>query len=705
MRRTASRILVAAGTVAVTVAALTAAASAVAVNPGTPRQGSLTQAGPLAEHGFPAWYRDSNGVRLEACTTLDDPLCSALADEVPDPSRPVSYPDNFPGEFFYQLADATLTLTGGAQATVGMDLEGAWAQEEVVDGDQIVFGRVRVRFPAPTGEKYRITHPYGIDELVSENGAVNSTEDIGTTPGAFGGALSSRIGPFLKWDPAVAPAAPAGYVGDPAVNHRVVGSPYGTNFVKIERIDAAGAVLAEVGRTDVFSIQGRYATNSSVTVDQATYTVGADGKGVVEVYASSDPGQAIEITGNAALGFRTTRLRGQDGRYYGRLPVTGSVPAGASVEVVNVSDNPVTRRTRPLVDVVTVARAVYDAAQHTLTVTAESSDRDSTPGTLTVTGFGPLTAAAFTDVYAPPATVTVTSSKGGSTTVPVTGAGAPMLPDAPVATAPTPVNAMAGQTVTLDGSASLGAIDTYAWRQTSGPAVSLTGAGTAKATFAATAAGTYTFELVVTGPGGASDPMTVTAVISPVVATVASAGPDQSVIRGRTVTLDASASQGTTSVGWRQVSGPAVTLTGATTTRPTFTLPQIPLPAAPGPNPNYAVTDTPLTFEVIATGPRGSATDQVVVTAQPETLSSLVVRYRTRGEWRISGTSNLLAAQRVAVVLGPNLKGQVIATATVDATGAFDVRPTTPNPGTVTTVSFVSATGAQVLAVPITVTS
>ncbi len=705
MRRTASRILVAAGTVAATVAALTAVASAVPVSPATPRQGGLTQAGPLAEHGFPAWYRDSNGVRLEACTTLDDPLCRALADEVPNPSQPVSYPDNFPGEFFYQLADATLTLTGGAQASVGMDLEGAWAQEEVVDGDQIVFGRVRVRFPAATGEKYRITHPYGIDELVSVNGAVNSTEDVGTTPGAFGGALSSRIGPFLRWDPAVAPAAPAGYVGDPAVNHRVVGSPYGTNFVKIERIDAAGTVLAEVGRTDVFSIQGRYATNSGVTLDQATYTVGADGKGVVEVYASSDPGQAIEVSGNATMGFRTTRLRGQDGRYYGRLPVTGSVPAGASVEVVNVSDNPVTRKARPLVDVVTVARAVYDAGQHTLTVTAESSDRDSTPGTLTVTGFGPLTAAAFTDVFAPPATVTVTSSKGGSTTVPVTGAGAAMLPDAPVAAAPTPVNAMAGQTVTLDGSGSLGAIDSYAWRQTSGPAVSLTGAGTAKATFAAAATGTYTFELVVTGPGGVSDPMTVTAVISPVVATVANAGPDQSVIRGRTVTLDASASQGTTSVSWRQVSGPTVTLAGATTTRPTFTLPQIALPAAPGPNPNYAVTSAPLTFEVTATGPRGSATDQVVVTAQPETLSNLVVRYRTRGEWRISGTSNLLADQRVAVVLGTNLKGQVIATATVDATGAFDVRPTTPNPGTVTTVSFISATGAQVLAVPITITS
>ncbi len=704
MRRTASRILVAAGTVAATVTALTAVASAVPVRPATPRLGSLTQVGPVTDHGFPVWYEDSNGVRLDACTTPDDPLCPGIPNEDPDPD-PNLPPAlvGFPDEFFYQQASATLTLTGGAQATVGMDLEGAWANDKVVVGDEIVFGRVRIRFPAPAGQKYRITHPYGIDEVVSD-GAVNFTEDISRTPRAFGGALGSRIGPFLKWDPAVAPAAPAGYVGDPAVNHRVVGSPYGTNFVKVERIDAAGTVLAEVGRTDLFSIQGRYATNSGVNLDQATYTVGADGKGVVEVYASSDPGQAVEITGNATLGFRTTRLRGQNGRYYGRLPVTGSVPAGASVEIVNASDSPVTRKTRPLVDVVAVSRAVYDATQHTLTVTAESSDRDSNPGALTVTGFGPLTGTAFTDVSAPPAAVTVTSSKGGSTTVPVTGTGAAMLPGAPVATAPTPVNGMVGQTVTLDGSGSLGAIDSYTWRQTSGPAVSLTGASTARATFAAATTGTYTFELVVTGPGGVSAPMTVTAVITPVVAVVASAGPDQSVIRGRTVTLDASGSQGTASVSWRQVSGPAVTLNGATTTRPTFTLPQIALPDVPGPNPNYAVNNAPLTFEVAATGPRGSATDQVVVTPQPETLSNLVARYRTRGEWRISGTSSLLAGQKVAVVLGPNLKGQVIATATVDATGAFDARLTTPNPGAVTTVSFVSATGAQALAVPITVT-
>src|SRR5215210_8309181 len=126
--------------------AIPVTAIAVPVAPDTPRTGSLTQVGPLAGHGFPAWYKDSNGVRLEACVTLDDPLCSTLPDEVPNPDEPISYPDNFPGEFFYQLAGATVTdATDGIDLSIGMDLEGAWAAEEVVEGDQMVFGRIRIR--------------------------------------------------------------------------------------------------------------------------------------------------------------------------------------------------------------------------------------------------------------------------------------------------------------------------------------------------------------------------------------------------------------------------------------------------------------------------------------------------------------------------------------------------------------------------------
>ncbi|MEU8656010.1 PKD domain-containing protein [Actinoplanes philippinensis] len=706
MKKKLRRLAVTAGVTVAVIAPLAGTAAAVVVTTAT-RQGSLTQAGPLAEHGFPAWYRDSNGVRLEACTTLDDPLCSTLPDEVPNPDAPVSYPDNFPGEFFYQLAGAQMTLANGVDFGLGMDLEGAWAAEEVRDGDQMVFGRIRIRFDAVEGTRYRITHPYGVDDLTATDRGVNMTEDIGTTPGAFGQALSSRVGPFLKWDPSIAPAAPAGYIGDPGVDHRVIGSPYGTNFVHVEQLDtASGAVVADLGTTDLFSVQGRYATNSGVDIDQATYTVGSDGTGVIEVYASSEPGQSIEVSANAALGFRATKLRGSNGHYYGRFPVTGSVPPGAEIEVVNSSDRPVAKKKRKLVDVIRVTDARYDADNGTLTVAATSSDADATPPQLSVTGFGPINGP-FTGVLAPPAAVTVTSSSGGSTTVPLTGSGRAFVPDLPVANAVAVTGAVAGQRVTLDGAGSTGAIDAYSWTQTGGPAVILTGAATPTASFVATQAGTYDFRLIVSGPGGASLPVTVHITVTGAAPAVAKAGADQSVVRGRTVALDGSASTGAETYQWRQVSGPAVTLTGATSAKPTFAYPALTLPAAPGPNATYVYNNDPVVLELTATNPAGSSTARVTVRPVAETFTGLTVRYRTgNNEWRISGTSSLLAGQRITAVLGGTLAGRVVGTpATVDAAGAFSIRVTGPNPGTIRTLSLVSTTGGQVLGFPVTVTN
>ncbi|MFC7534399.1 hypothetical protein [Actinoplanes sp. GCM10030250] len=708
MKNTLSRWGITAGVIVAVVAPLASTAAAVVIQPPTGRTGTLTQVGPIAEHGFPAWYRDSNGIRLEACTTLDDPLCATLPDEVPDPDAPVSYPDNFPGEFFYQLAGAELTLTNGADASVGMDLEGAWAAEEVRPGDQMVFGRIRVRFDAPTGQRFRITHPYGIDDLVSDDrGRIRMTEDIGTTPGAFGQAMSSRVGPFLKWDPAVAPAAPAGYTGDPGVDHRIVGSPYQTNFVRIEQLDpVSGAVLGQVGFTDLFSIQGRYATNSGVDIEQATYTTGPGG-GAIEVYATSELGQSLEVTGNAALGFRTTRLRGSGGRYYARLPLTGPLPADASIEVVNAGDRPVTRKNRKLADVVRITSASYDSQARTLAVSAVSSDGDSTPPALTVTGFGPLNGSAFTGVDAPPATVTVTSSSGGSVTAPILGSGPAFTPDLPVAAAVADSSAVVGQTVRLSATGSTGVIDSYAWTQTAGPAVALTGAATAVATFVPAQTGNYTFRLAVAGPGGAGEPVTVTVAVTGAAPGRANAGPDQTVVRGRTVTMDGSGSQGAETYAWRQVSGPAVTMTGATTARPTFTYPALTLPAVPGPNAAYAYNNDPVVLELTVRNPSGAQSARVTARPQAESLTGLAVRYRTgNNEWRISGTSSLLAGQRVVAVLGSTLTGRVIGTAvTVDAAGAFSIRVTGPNPGTVRTISLVTTTGGQSLAVPVTVTN
>jgi hypothetical protein len=160
----------------------------------------------------------------------------------------------------------------------------------------------------------------------------------------------------------------------------------------------------------------------------------------------------------------------------------------------------------------------------------------------------------------------------------------------PNASAGGTLNAVAGDTVTLGGSASDPNSParplTFAWMQTAGPAVTLTGADTLGPTFTAPAvpAGadpiTLTFRLIVdNGVLNASSTASVV-VSSPVVAPVADAGPDQSVDAAALVTLAGSASDSnqparTLNISWTQPPGQTIPLAGATTLTPTFPAPAL----------------------------------------------------------------------------------------------------------------------------------
>jgi len=172
------------------------------------------------------------------------------------------------------------------------------------------------------------------------------------------------------------------------------------------------------------------------------------------------------------------------------------------------------------------------------------------------------------------------------------------------------------------------------------------------------------------------------------------------------VALDGSRSAAVETYSWRQVSGPAVTLTGATTARPSFTYPSHAVPATPGPNPAFVYDNSPVVLELTVRNPAGIRTDQVVVRPQGDPLTGIAARYRTgRNEWRVDGTTSLLAGQRVAVVLGSTLTGTVIGTTSVDATGAFSIRVTGPVPGNIRTISVVTSTGGRVLGAGVAVTN
>lgn len=700
------------------VLAATAAAAANAVVQDPPgRQGSLVSFGPLMDNGFPTTYKDSNGVRLEACITAADPLCPAAASAHYDPTLPVSFPTNFPDEFFYQLDQAVLPVNPANAAEkllVETNLEGAFATGPPVPGDQMVFARVRIKdVDVPNGTTWRITHPYGVDEITAgangKNGIVE-TVDVGLVPGNFSGALAGRVGPFLKWDPAVAPAAPDGYIGDPGTLHKVVGSPYGTNFIKVERKNVDGSYTLVGQWDDQFALTGRYAVNSGVDVD-AAYFQGNDSGGFLDVYASSDAGQSMVVSANAALGTPAVPMRELQGRYYARIAVNQKIPAGTQIEVVNTSDKPVTKKTFTIADQVAITAATYNADSQDLTVQATTTDLESgvDAPTLTAVGFGstlpvPLVngQATFPNVTAPPPVVKVTSTAGGSDTSTLTTSGAGFGALAPVAQFVAPLTAQVGQPVPLDGTASIGDITTYEWSTNNGTVTPNAGNPALATWTPSTVDPAATVTLKVTGAGGSST-ATNTVDVQPPLVTLVNAGPDQTKIRGQVVTL-AGAASGQSSVLWSQLSGPSVTLSSNTSLNPTFTYPKMALPVGPAGHvtAGYVVHNEPIVLQLTATPVGGGAvvTDTVQILPQAETITPVTARYRTqKGEWTaVTGTTTVHAAQTVAIVLGSNLAtGQFIGQATVDAAGAFAFKGGAQPVATGTTVTYVSATGGTVV--------
>jgi hypothetical protein len=606
---------------------------------------TLTKVGPIhVDNGYPEWYKDSNGVRTQLCLDVLDPRCALDPAEIPDPTQPISLATgNFPTEAFYQLAGSEMETGSGGDAIATFALEAAWANEIVQDGDQIVFGRVRFRVEDLTiGQKYKITHPYGVDEFIAEDdgkgaGEIRFVEDIGIN-GGFQGALKSRIGTFLKWDPAVAPAAPEGFLGDPNVDHPIIGGMNNQNYFRIEG-PGIGAGSPNVCKnedgsndnnciqTNLFSVMGKLATNSGVDIQQATYSRTSEAGGTIDVYATTlnedeDP-QSIEVTGVSGNVETLNSMIGDNGQYFARVSFTGAT--APRIKVTNKGDKPPTSKEITPVDLVT-GTAVYNTNDQTLTVTASSSDKVGPP-VLTVEGYNQalvydelgVGSVAIPNVTYTSPTITVTSSARGVATIPITVTG-DAFTTAILANAGVEQFVDKGIPVTLDGSASSGIIWSYSWNQLSGEPVELSNKDSKIATFTSPAVdGVLTFELTVTGPKGTSKStvdITVGNPAPPAAAPVANAGLDINAAINTDVTLDATKSTGETlTYSWKQVEfgGTKVTLTNETTATPTFTTPN-----------TYEV----LVFELTVTDAKGrNDTDYVNVSvgenppALPETTA------------------------------------------------------------------------------------
>ncbi|MFC5697098.1 hypothetical protein ACFPU0_16200 [Pseudomonas sp. GCM10022186] len=407
-----------------------------------------------ARGSFAAWYQDTHGRTLDLCLSktvssrvagapgAPSYMCSLLPEPgVFDDTQDIVFPTNFPPEAFWFTADAAITdATSGIALTYGAAIEAAFAVEEPAEGDQISFARIRIRVDVPTIGTYTVTHPYGVevfevtaDDFGDDGGrAINMTRDIGIgAPKTYTGALGGDIGPFLRSvnGPYVEVNPESGaqerFIGDPNLDEPVTGSPFNSNYV---RIQGPGGIDL---RTNLFAISGKLSDvirPTPVIVQRSTYSrsggeAGASGQQDVFVMAPPPPGTAeYQDSGNTTVPMTEANATGN---WYGQSTGSPTPLADLAVTADNSAaipeSTPTTLNTR-LVDLVQIQRAEYSLTSGQLTLVASSSDETSPPALTATSSSGAeigalggdgATKTLTTGLSNPPARVTVASASGG----------------------------------------------------------------------------------------------------------------------------------------------------------------------------------------------------------------------------------------------------------------------------------------------------
>ena len=248
--------------------------AACAVPPFTAGQaGTVIVGGASRPSGFADRIVDSNGVSLSMCLAgtgvPDGTAANPCIFDTVESGNDFSAALGRGLEAFWFLAD-NVFATSGPAAIIGRvvtGVESTFLPAIVADGNQTQFQRLRIRMDVNATGRYTVEHPWGSKtyEVLAlqpgsglSKGEINDTLDVPFAPGQ---AVAGIVTPFLKWDPAVPPAAPSGFLGDGFTPHAVVGSPCGTDFVRVTAVAPDGVTPLAIdpadldgdGRTHVFA--------------------------------------------------------------------------------------------------------------------------------------------------------------------------------------------------------------------------------------------------------------------------------------------------------------------------------------------------------------------------------------------------------------------------------------------------------------------
>ncbi|MGR8931792.1 MAG: Ig-like domain-containing protein [Gammaproteobacteria bacterium] len=417
--------------------------------------GVSTAQAALLDHGpsdpllvWPQWYRDTNGLALGICTSQElspnpaaGPGATMCFPPVPDPA---GFDGNIGEEAFYNMVEFRDTATGSDfRFRYVAALEASYLPLGVpVHGTELVFARVRIALNFNDTAKngtYVVTHPFGVEvfnnveatnnsNLFGANAAVFFTADVPLGPEMnFDGALDGALGPFIQWD-VLEPGESltvngTTFLGDPNYDHTFTGSPYGTNYIRIDgpvgsNLDGLGHDFIQLNAAAVLGQVWGSPIAQPLSIDGTAKSTYIDGVNSIDVWATSSPNQRLILTGSGMPSLELLPDGVVPGKYHGHVEYPSSQPVPASIMVTNVDSNPVISKSTLLSDSVEISQATYDTLSGDIVIIAHSSDLVAAPdlvvrgipGVPSAFGVLPAVTGLLTADQCPTGTVTATGT-------------------------------------------------------------------------------------------------------------------------------------------------------------------------------------------------------------------------------------------------------------------------------------------------------